>query len=62
MRRLGLEQLVAHDAVVARVGLAAANACPMSTSMAMPFSACMRISPPVSAPFWKARSTWPSSL
>ena len=48
VRGLGLQQRVAHVAVVARVGLARGRApARSSTSMAMPFSACIMISPPL---------------
>ena len=39
-----------------------ASACAASTSMAMPFSACIMITAPLSDAFCMARRIWPSSL
>jgi hypothetical protein len=39
-----------------------ASACCTSTSMAMPFSACIMISEPFPAAVCMARTIWPSSL
>jgi hypothetical protein len=57
---LGLEQGVPDLAVVAGVG--PAGGCSTRTSMAMPFSACIMIRPPLAAPRCIARRILPSSL
>ena len=46
VRRLALEDRVAGEPVADRVGLAAVDVSAATTSIAMPFSACIMISPP----------------
>ena len=61
--RLALEDRVADDAVVVRIGLAVGDRLSAATtSMARPFSACIMIRPPFLAVCCIARKIAPSSL